>query len=50
MVYGCEGHGFNGDNLEVAYDTVKRKFFPLVHRDMFSTELPSCKDPFPYLD
>lgn len=42
-VYGCNGHGFGGENFNVAYDTIHRKFYPLVHRDVFSSDSSNRK-------
>lgn len=38
-IYGCDGHGFNVENMELAYDTIQRKFYPIVHRDVHNTIL-----------
>ena len=39
IIYGCDGHGFNVENMELAYDTIQRKFYPIVHRDVHNTHL-----------
>lgn len=49
-VYGSDGHGFASTNIEMAYDTVSRLFYPINHRDMISTTLINCKYPYEFMD
>jgi len=50
IVYGSDGHGFNSVNLEMAYDTITRLFYPIIHRDMHSSLLTNIKNPYSYID
>lgn len=43
VIHGCDGHGFNYFNLEMAYDTISRQFYPIVHRDVNTTNIPDRK-------
>ena len=45
-IYGDDSHGFNTGNLLVSYDTIKRKFFPITHRDCISRKLNTKIDLF----
>lgn len=50
IINGDDGHGFNSNNFEMAYDTTQRFFYPIVHRDNNSTKLVDCKNPYPFMD
>lgn len=45
LLYGDDGHGFGGGNLEMAYDSINRIFYPIAHRDINSSSF-TCEDPF----
>jgi len=45
-IYGDDSHAFNTGNLLVSYDTIKRKFFPMTHRDCISRKLNTKIDLF----
>lgn len=49
-VYGSTGHGFSPVNLEMAYDTIARKFYPIIHRDVLGVALEDCRNPYPFMD
>ncbi len=50
IIYGSDGHGFDNVNIEMAYDTIVRKFYPLLHRDINSTVLENCSNPYVFMD
>lgn len=45
-IYGDDYHGFNTGNLLVSYNTIKRKFYPMTHRDCISKKLKPKIDLF----
>lgn len=49
-IYGSDGHGFSNLNLEMAYDTISSLFYPIVHRDVNSTTLTNCQEPYSFMD
>ncbi|MFT6748082.1 MAG: hypothetical protein ACJAZ2_002440, partial [Glaciecola sp.] len=50
IVNGDQGHGFNPNNFQLAYDTINNQFNLMVHRDCYGTTLTDCKNPFPFID
>lgn len=50
VIIGGDGHGFDDENLEMAYDTINRKFYPIPHRDLNTFTLEDCISPYNHLD
>lgn len=50
IIFGSDSHGFSNENLEMAYDTISSLFYPIVHRDVNSTQLPNCQTPYTFMD
>lgn len=39
---GLTGHGLRGENLELYFNLIDNKFYPIVHRDMYFGQIDTC--------
>tara|TARA_Y100001954_G_scaffold234276_1_gene289425 strand:+ start:2769 stop:4085 length:1317 start_codon:yes stop_codon:yes gene_type:complete len=50
ILYSDDGHAFNSDNFEMAYDTIEGLFYPLLHKDHVGYLISDMREMFHFLN